>query len=597
MLREVASGMVREKLPRVERTLGRYRITGELGRGAMGAVYRAVDPMIEREVAIKTLLPDLPEEVVAEVRERFLREARSAGRLNHPNIVVIYDVGEHEGTAYMAMELLEGRSLQQILKGGERLPCATTADLCAQVADALDHAQRYSIVHRDVKPANIMVDGAGRAKLTDFGVAHLPTSEMTRTGATLGSPKYMSPEQVLGQTPDPRGDLFSLGVVLYEMLSGKHPFQRPNDTVFGLMHRIAGEPHVPLAEADAAVPSGFHRIIDRALAKDAAARYQRAAEMASDLRSWRALGTSETRTAPLHAVQPAAARPAPARAAPLTELLADIDRFAGNLESDADARAAEEARLRSERETKPREPAWEFPQILADPEPAATPAPADPANAKRRATLELLRKQAAAPAAPAESAHARGVKALDEAMRDAARYLQQIVEQINAVRPQTEKPCEFRFLGSIPSVALSDAAVAASEARIEGRSLCERVRLEYRAAPVRPHAVTLQGDEIGRCVRFLKMQRTEHKALAEKRNDFGVPTRAQITVTGALPCEVTLRADYEALDVRVELSAVRRIGVWRGELDAAALDAAVDDLVRYVLGADDDFEKRVSRAG
>src|SRR5882672_12817005 len=147
----------------IKKTLGRYKVVGELGRGAMGAVYRAVDPLIDREVAIKTLLPNLPDDVMNEVRERFIREARSAGRLNHPSIVTIFDVGEHEGVAYIAMELLEGRSLQQIMRSGEQLAFATIADLVAQVADALDHAQRYSIVHRDVKPANIMVDAAGRA--------------------------------------------------------------------------------------------------------------------------------------------------------------------------------------------------------------------------------------------------------------------------------------------------------------------------------------------------------------------------------------------------------------------------------------------------
>src|SRR5580765_8089641 len=133
----------------MDKTFGRYRIVGELGRGAMGAVYRAVDPLIEREVAIKTLLPDLPAEILDEVRERFLREARSAGRLNHPNIVTIFDVGEDAGVAYLAMELLEGRSLQQVLRHQPRLPHGTAADIAAQVADALDHAQQYKIVHRD----------------------------------------------------------------------------------------------------------------------------------------------------------------------------------------------------------------------------------------------------------------------------------------------------------------------------------------------------------------------------------------------------------------------------------------------------------------
>src|SRR4051812_10895669 len=253
----------------------------------MGAVYRALDPLIDREVAIKTLLPDLPADVMAEVRERFLREARSAGRLNHPNIVTIHDVGEHDGVAYIAMELLEGRSLQQMLRG-ERLPFATSAELCAQVADALAHAQRFSIVHRDVKPANIMVDPWGRAKLTDFGVAHVPASSMTMTGAALGSPKYMSPEQVLGVAADPRSDIFSLGIVLYEMLSGRHPFTRAEDSAFSLMPRIASMPHTPLREVDPAIPAGFELVVGRALAKKPEDRYQHAAEMASDLRNYRA---------------------------------------------------------------------------------------------------------------------------------------------------------------------------------------------------------------------------------------------------------------------------------------------------------------------
>jgi len=147
----------------VSQAFGRYKITGELGRGAMGAVYRAVDPLIDREVAIKTLLPDLPEDLMGDVRERFLREARSAGRLNHPNIVTVFDVGEQDGVAYIAMELLEGGSLQQVLRESKRLPFARSAEIAAQIADALEHARQFSIVHRDVKPANIMIAPSGAA--------------------------------------------------------------------------------------------------------------------------------------------------------------------------------------------------------------------------------------------------------------------------------------------------------------------------------------------------------------------------------------------------------------------------------------------------
>src|SRR5512140_3191403 len=283
----------------IQTTLGRYRILGELGRGAMGTVYRALDPLIEREVAIKTLHPNLPADVVAEVRQRFLREAKSAGRLNHPNIVTIFDVGEQDGVAYMAMELLEGRSLQQILAESSRLPFQTIAEIVAQIADALDRAQQLGIVHRDVKPANIVISASGHAKLTDFGVAYVPASTMTQTGTMIGSPRYMSPEQVLGLPIDPRSDIFSLGVVLYEMLAGRAPFVRPGDsTIFPLINRIAAEPHPPVTQLDSSIPAAFEVILCKALAKKPEDRYQRAGEMAADLRNMRSLGPSSVASAP-----------------------------------------------------------------------------------------------------------------------------------------------------------------------------------------------------------------------------------------------------------------------------------------------------------
>ena len=298
--------------------LGRYRILGELGRGAMGVVYRAVDPLIEREVALKTLHAELPEDVIDEVRIRFLREARSAGRLSHPNIVTIFDVGQEGGAAYIAMELLEGRSLHQMLKERQRIPFHTAADIVAQVADALHHAHQFSIVHRDVKPANVVVAPSGRAKLTDFGVAYVPASDVTQTGSALGSPRYMAPEQVLGQPFDARADIFSLGVVLYELLTRRTPFEWPGDTtVFALMQRIAGEPHPPLRQIDPQIPAGFDRIMDRALAKRPQDRYQSAAEFASDLRNYHSLGggTEFAKTVPRRPCGPRRRRPKSRRCA------------------------------------------------------------------------------------------------------------------------------------------------------------------------------------------------------------------------------------------------------------------------------------------
>ena len=326
----------------VEQKLGRYKILGELGRGAMGAVYRAVDPLIEREVAIKTLLPNLPPEVMAEVKERFIREARSAGRLNHPNIVTIFDVGEQDGVAYIAMELLEGRSLQQVLKD-ERLTYEATAELVAQVADALDAAYQYKIVHRDVKPANVMIAPTGRAKLTDFGVARMESSSMTQTGAALGSPKYMSPEQVLGLATDPRSDIFSLGVMLYEMLGRPHAFRASDrhDRV------LAHEPHRRRA-ASAAAPG--ERADSAGLRPD---RRPRAREKARPALQPRRRNGGRPARGALRAARlqelaglrkdrdggPAAGGPGPALA---TQLITDLDKFTSDFERE------EQERIKSE---------------------------------------------------------------------------------------------------------------------------------------------------------------------------------------------------------------------------------------------------------
>ncbi len=269
-------------------TLGRYQIVAELGQGAMGTVYKGMDLTIERPVALKTLNSDLPEDIIDEVKERFLREAKSAGKLNHPNIVTIYEFGESNGIAFIAMEYLEGKSLQDVMRG-ERLPFALIAEIVAQIADGLDYAHRFGVVHRDIKPANIMVAPHGTAKLTDFGIARVQSSTMTQAGAMLGSPKYMSPEQVLGQAIDGRADIFSLGVVLYEMLARRTPFEAGEPTVFSLMQRIVTNPLQPLADYAPGIPPAFDIILARALAKKPADRYQRGSQFANDLRNYKSL--------------------------------------------------------------------------------------------------------------------------------------------------------------------------------------------------------------------------------------------------------------------------------------------------------------------
>jgi len=269
------------------RTLGRYQILSLLGEGGMGCVYKALDPVIGRTVAIKTLTAGLGEEELAEFKRRFFREARTAGRIAHPNVVTIYDVVEADGTPFIAMEYVEGRTLRSILDAEGALAPERACRIAAQVAAGLAAAHKLFIVHRDVKPANIMITAGAPVKLMDFGIAKLPDGTKTQTGLILGSPIYVAPEQVVGQSVDGRSDVFSLGVVLYEMLTGSVPFG--GMAVGALLYSVLNEAHPPPSAYNTSVPAVFERILARALAKHPDDRYQDAEEFARDLRGWRAL--------------------------------------------------------------------------------------------------------------------------------------------------------------------------------------------------------------------------------------------------------------------------------------------------------------------
>jgi serine/threonine-protein kinase len=265
-------------------TLGRYEVVNELGRGAMGVVYKGEDPKIHRTVAIKTVrLSDFDEEMVGEMKERFFREAESAGLLTHPNIVTIYDAGEEHDLAYIAMEFLKGKDLEGYTKKETLFPIRETLSIVAHVADALDYAHSRGIVHRDIKPANIMrLDETLEVKVTDFGIARITSSSKTKTGVIMGTPSYMSPEQVAGKKVDGRSDIFSLGVVLFELICGEKPFK--GDDITSLMYQVAREKHPSAREINPKVPPVVEKIIDKALEKDPEKRYQKAGQMAEHLK-------------------------------------------------------------------------------------------------------------------------------------------------------------------------------------------------------------------------------------------------------------------------------------------------------------------------
>ena len=266
--------------------LGRYEILGELGHGAMGIVYKAKDPLIDRVVAIKTIHLGLALDEKEEYEERFYQEAKAAGRLSHPNIVTIYDVGKSGDVAYIAMELLQGRELRDIMNESGLLPVDQVLDVVAQVAQGLAYAHEHDVVHRDVKPSNIMVVRDGHVKITDFGIARMASSAVrTQTGMVLGSPKYMSPEQVMGKAIDRRSDIFSLGVMLYEMLTGQAPFVGEN--INAIMYQTLNVVPAPPNKLNPAVPEMLNFIVAKALAKKLEDRYQNAKDFAIDLRACR----------------------------------------------------------------------------------------------------------------------------------------------------------------------------------------------------------------------------------------------------------------------------------------------------------------------
>ncbi len=407
-------------------TLGRYEIDKELGRGAMGVVYLGRDPKINRQVAIKTMMLEEGDGGASskEVKERFFREAESAGTLNHPNIVRIFDAGEENDVAYIAMELLDGHDLTRYTVKNALLPVDKTLEYVAIVADALDYAHRQGIVHRDIKPANVMLLKDGGIRVADFGIARITASSKTASGTVMGTPSYMSPEQVAGRKVDGRSDLFSLTVALFELLTGEKPF-KGGDGIGTLLFQIANDPHPDIRTVRDDLPPELKTIIDKGLAKNPAQRYQRGADLATALRSALAgmkAGALETilpaapneerrppqfvppperteeRTSPMPAVPVAAAAPAAAEpsSAPLAEVAVEsVAAEPGALaaqegpsvaETEPVSEATAETELAVEAELAPEEVVPELeaeavPTSEAAVEPEAVPAPEESAAA------------------------------------------------------------------------------------------------------------------------------------------------------------------------------------------------------------------------
>src|ERR1700688_3415658 len=291
---------------------GRYDLREELGRGAMGVVFHGFDPTIGRNVAVKTLR--LSEAGTGLSREeligRFQTEARAAGLLTHPNIVVVFDAGEEEGLFYITMEYVEGRSLQSMIDAHQPFPVSRVMKLMEQVCSALDFAHQHNVVHRDIKPANLMLTSDDVVKITDFGTAKILQFGTAQTAHVMGTPSYMSPEQVKGKPVDGRSDIFSLGVILYELMTGEKPF--PGQNITTVIYKIINEEPIPPRSLDSSIHPGLSAVISRALAKDPAARYQSCHELLSALKNYHEMVSADTTVR----MAPGSSQPAPGGSRP-----------------------------------------------------------------------------------------------------------------------------------------------------------------------------------------------------------------------------------------------------------------------------------------
>ena len=315
--------------------LGKYQILRELGRGAMGVVYEAFDTVIERPVALKMLRTDLyaPEQL-PDVRARFKREAHSAGRLSHPHIVTIFDYGEHEGTPYIAMDLMTGEELSRSLESGARMGLPQVVRVMEQLLGALTYAHEAGVVHRDIKPSNVFVLRDGSIKVVDFGLARIEASNLTETGTLLGTPAYMSPEQFLGLPVDARSDLFSTGVILYQMLTGDRPFTGSPTTI---MQKVLRQDPVEPSVLNPTLSAAWDDLVKRALAKKPDERYQRAIDLLKDLKALKIEGLDQDWAAELPGFNSA-------------DLALST---AGRLEATQQLRAVGNQRARHHRESRP----------------------------------------------------------------------------------------------------------------------------------------------------------------------------------------------------------------------------------------------------
>jgi serine/threonine-protein kinase len=592
------------------RTIGRYELVAELGRGAMGSVYRALDPLIQRDVAVKTIRMHLAPREEAGFRARFMREAKAAGRLSHPAIVTIHDAGEIEGVAYIVMAYLPGVSLRELAVPGHPMPVGTCLAIARQVAEGLTAAHAAHVIHRDIKPANIMVGPDERASITDFGIARIDGVSRTQTGVILGSPKYMSPEQVQGLPLDARTDVYSLGATLYEIVTGRPPFGATGGGIADLMQQILRDPVAAPRAVNPDVPGDVEDVVMRALARDRSARYASARAFAEDLAKLAANRATPLRklasacsgepmpelvgsppVAPAPATIIPAGLPAPvAHDAFHRQLLADIDAFSRlDVPELLDARPPEAVPAC---DTLPAYPHLSH-DLLAALD-GTSPVPKRASGAAPLPTHESpLLRSLAARAAMAESTRSdartearrrAALRARNEHGRAVAAYLRDFCRHMNTLQPPLGRVYPLMTIGQIQGLHWAQGDAGHLEREIDDEPLITAIWMECRLKGDGALVAEREGDGI----EALRRQLREFElpfVTEEIRGPKGWLQRMRYRVAFDVAVRVAFQFEDDPEKVVLQTQNLDRLSQARYLVSAADLAAPLcDELARTILG-------------
>lgn len=573
--------------------LGKYEIRRELGRGAMGIVYEGFDPYIERAVALKTVLKSIIDNSEAEEAfNRFRREAQAAGRLTHPNIVSVYEYGEDNDVAFIAMEFITGRELKDLFDKGERFPIRDSVRIMLQLLSALEYAHAHGVVHRDIKPANIVIAQDSQIKVVDFGIARIESSELTQVGTVLGTPTYMSPEQFLGLTVDGRSDIYSAGVILYQFLTGERPFTGNMAT---MMQKVLNQAPVPPSTLNPDIPRALEEVVLKAMAKRPEDRFQNAAEFTQALNQAMASASPEAIKTPdadatlvagstRQPVQPGADTPTTIGGFDLSALMADI---AGTV-SDQPAPAFQPVAAAAAGATCPQAPIEGESTLLT--------------RLAQEAQEKIMSSQ---PAAQETAAAAQSMQAdqtsrrrrMHEALSSLEKYFIAFAQHANKVEPAINRIYRIGRQRVYSNLVCKNAFAEGRRLDLTETSLLDFVLFGARLWAPKPAMITWPWDQKDELKE--QLQKMKLKALDDLDMNIKKPRQEWLEVHLApdFPLLLKFRGDYDAGRIEVQTMNLEALGFVAFKIELGDVTPGLmDDIGLFLLGRADKLPEALRRA-